>query len=96
MIELVGKYGVKSWSLIATYLTGRLGKQCRERWYNHLSPVISKVPWSLEEDRVIVEVTYTTTALYSFTPTIPMHTLHIFLPHIPLLIYTLTAPRPAR
>ena len=58
MIELVGKYGVKSWSLIATYLTGRLGKQCRERWYNHLSPVISKVPWSLEEDRVIVEVIY--------------------------------------
>jgi hypothetical protein len=56
VIELVAKFGVKSWSLISTHLTGRLGKQCRERWYNHLSPKISKIPWTLEEDRVIVEV----------------------------------------
>lgn len=56
MIDLVARYGVKSWSLISTHLTGRLGKQCRERWYNHLSPKISKNPWTLDEDRVIVEV----------------------------------------
>lgn len=34
--RLVKKYGTKKWSLIARHLNGRLGKQCRERWYNHL------------------------------------------------------------
>jgi hypothetical protein len=32
VINLVHKYGVKSWSFIARQLKGRLGKQCRERW----------------------------------------------------------------
>jgi hypothetical protein len=55
VIELVGKYGVKSWSFIARQLRGRLGKQCRERWYNHLNPAINKTAWSAEEDRIIIE-----------------------------------------
>lgn len=55
VVELVQKYGMKSWSQIARQLNGRLGKQCRERWYNHLSPDINKAAWTLEEDRVIVE-----------------------------------------
>ena len=33
---------------------GRIGKQCRERWHNHLNPNISKAPWSEEEDRIIL------------------------------------------
>jgi hypothetical protein len=33
----------------------RLGKQCRERWYNHLSPDVRKDPWTDEEDKVIIE-----------------------------------------
>mmetsp|Transcript_12566 Transcript_12566/g.18982 ORF Transcript_12566/g.18982 Transcript_12566/m.18982 type:complete len:429 (-) Transcript_12566:167-1453(-) len=53
--NLVNKYGVKSWSFIARQLTGRLGKQCRERWYNHLSPDINKNPWTPEEDKLIIE-----------------------------------------
>ena len=32
VVKLVHKYGVKSWSLIARQLKGRLGKQCRERF----------------------------------------------------------------
>eukprot|EP01038_Epipyxis_sp_PR26KG_P015873 gene15873-21521_t len=55
VIELVNQHGVKSWSFIAKQLEGRLGKQCRERWYNHLSPDILKTPWSAEEDRIIIE-----------------------------------------
>eukprot|EP00598_Pedospumella_elongata_P007066 CAMPEP_0184973418 /NCGR_PEP_ID=MMETSP1098-20130426/5206_1 /TAXON_ID=89044 /ORGANISM="Spumella elongata, Strain CCAP 955/1" /LENGTH=696 /DNA_ID=CAMNT_0027495873 /DNA_START=123 /DNA_END=2213 /DNA_ORIENTATION=+ len=55
VIELVAKFGVKSWSFIARQLQGRLGKQCRERWYNHLNPDIVKQPWRPEEDRIIVE-----------------------------------------
>jgi hypothetical protein len=34
--DLVSKFGTKKWSQIARSLNGRLGKQCRERWYNHL------------------------------------------------------------
>lgn len=30
--ELVAKYGAKKWSLIASFLPGRIGKQCRERY----------------------------------------------------------------
>ena len=33
---LVDEHGVKSWAHIATYLHMRNGKQCRERWRNHL------------------------------------------------------------
>jgi hypothetical protein len=36
LIDLVSKFGPKKWSLIAEKLPGRIGKQCRERWYNHL------------------------------------------------------------
>jgi hypothetical protein len=43
VVELVQKYGPKRWSLIAKHLRGRLGKQCRERWHNHLNPDIKKV-----------------------------------------------------
>ena len=32
---------------------GRSGKQCRERWYNHLSPAVTKAEWSVEEDEAI-------------------------------------------
>ena len=35
--------------------TGRIGKQCRERWHNHLNPAISKAPWSESEDRIILQ-----------------------------------------
>lgn len=55
VIELVEKYGPKKWSLIASHLNGRIGKQCRERWHNHLNPDINKNAWSEEEDRKIYE-----------------------------------------
>ena len=53
--ENVKLHGLKCWSYIAKKLNGRLGKQCRERWFNHLDPNISKSPWSEEEDRIIIE-----------------------------------------
>jgi hypothetical protein len=54
---------VKSWSFIARQLKGRLGKQCRERWYNHLNPDISKAPWTEEEDKIIIEVSQSAVVL---------------------------------
>ncbi|XP_012319112.1 myb-related protein A isoform X3 [Aotus nancymaae] len=55
VIELVQKYGPKKWSLIAKHLKGRIGKQCRERWHNHLNPEVKKSSWTEEEDRIIYE-----------------------------------------
>lgn len=55
VVELVKKLGAKKWSLIASHLPGRVGKQCRERWHNHLNPDICKEAWKLEEDRQILE-----------------------------------------
>ncbi|XP_032593997.1 myb protein isoform X2 [Drosophila grimshawi] len=53
VIELVKNFGPKKWTLIARYLNGRIGKQCRERWHNHLNPVIKKTAWTEEEDKII-------------------------------------------
>ncbi|XP_031759871.1 myb-related protein A isoform X7 [Xenopus tropicalis] len=53
VIDLVHKYGPKRWSIIAKHLKGRIGKQCRERWHNHLNPDVKKSSWTEEEDRII-------------------------------------------
>ncbi|OMJ74529.1 hypothetical protein SteCoe_26531 [Stentor coeruleus] len=56
---LVNENGTKQWTLIAEYLKkkfniiGRSGKQCRERWHNHLNSGIVKRPWTLEEEQVL-------------------------------------------
>ncbi|XP_046662074.1 myb-related protein B-like isoform X3 [Homalodisca vitripennis] len=55
VMELVEKYGPKKWTLIARHLKGRIGKQCRERWHNHLNPNIKKTAWTEDEDRVIYD-----------------------------------------
>jgi len=49
------KAGLTKWSEIAGSISGRIGKQCRERWFNHLDPSIKKCGWSEEEDRILVE-----------------------------------------
>ena len=48
--RLVTQNGAQNWTEIATHLDGRVGKQCRERWQNHLDPNVSKLPWSVEEE----------------------------------------------
>uniref|UniRef100_A0A8W7PF66 MYB n=1 Tax=Anopheles coluzzii TaxID=1518534 RepID=A0A8W7PF66_ANOCL len=55
VVALVAKYGPKKWTLIARHLRGRIGKQCRERWHNHLNPNIKKSAWTDEEDQLIYE-----------------------------------------
>jgi Myb-like DNA-binding domain len=54
VMSLVKKLGPKHWSAIASYLPGRIGKQCRERWHNHLNPDIKHHPWTPEEDIQII------------------------------------------
>lgn len=36
-------------------MKGRIGKQCRERWHNHLNPAIKKSAWTEEEDNIIYQ-----------------------------------------
>ena len=55
VVDLVKRYGAKKWTHIAAHLPGRIGKQCRERWHNHLNPAIRKDPWTEEEDRIILD-----------------------------------------
>ena len=58
--ELIIECGTKvRWSVIGEKMAGRSGKQCRERWHNHLSPDVNKNKWSAEEDRAIVEAVQT-------------------------------------
>ncbi|KAK2967052.1 hypothetical protein RJ640_015272 [Escallonia rubra] len=55
LIRLVKQHGVRKWAQIAEKMIGRAGKQCRERWHNHLRPDIKKDTWSEEEERMLVE-----------------------------------------
>ncbi|KAJ4963510.1 hypothetical protein NE237_023449 [Protea cynaroides] len=55
LVSLVSSHGQKQWSHIATMMEGRAGKQCRERWFNHLSPNIKKEAWTEEEEIALVK-----------------------------------------
>eukprot|EP00613_Pedinella_sp_CCMP2098_P023851 CAMPEP_0171715034 /NCGR_PEP_ID=MMETSP0991-20121206/18641_1 /TAXON_ID=483369 /ORGANISM="non described non described, Strain CCMP2098" /LENGTH=401 /DNA_ID=CAMNT_0012305871 /DNA_START=191 /DNA_END=1397 /DNA_ORIENTATION=- len=44
------------WTDVAERLKGRLGKQVRERWQNHLDPALSKDPWGEDEDQLLVSL----------------------------------------
>ncbi|KAF9991255.1 hypothetical protein BGZ75_000008 [Mortierella antarctica] len=54
--ELVNEYGPEKWVFIASKIGSRTGKQCRERWHNHLDPQINKTPFTPEEDMRILEL----------------------------------------
>jgi hypothetical protein len=53
IINFVRQFGTKSWKQLAELLPARIGKQCRERWYNALDPSIDRAPWTSEEDRLL-------------------------------------------
>ena len=57
--QLVGDGENVKWNNVAEQLAcnfgleGRSGKQCRERWHNHLDPQINKGAWSTEEQHIL-------------------------------------------
>jgi len=56
LLSLIEEFGVSgSWPLISSKIGDRTGKQCRERYYNHLKPDITKVTWTLEEDALLLQ-----------------------------------------
>ena len=54
--QLVQQHGTRAWTTVAQYLPGRTGKQCRERWHNHLDHDIRKDAWTEEEDRKLIQL----------------------------------------
>jgi hypothetical protein len=46
--------GLKKWSDIAVRLPGPIGKQCSERWHNHLDPTVKKSGWLQVEDALLL------------------------------------------
>ena len=53
VLKLVSEHGPQKWTFIAEHLPGRIGKQCRERWHNHLNPRIKKSQWSDDEEWIL-------------------------------------------
>lgn len=55
LMRLISQHGAKRWSYIATQMQGRRGKQCRDRYLNHLRPGIKTGLWTPEEEVVLIE-----------------------------------------
>jgi Myb-like DNA-binding domain len=45
-----------NWPTVALSMGGRSAKQCRERWFCHLSPHVNKLPFSPAEDAEIMRL----------------------------------------
>lgn len=56
LIGLVNAHGPRNWTSLAARMPSRSGKQCRERWLNHLNPDIKKGAWSAAEDEMLVDL----------------------------------------
>lgn len=56
IVSFVQTHGDRDWSKLATILKGRTGKQCRERFRNHLDPTLIKTPWTPEEDEMLIDL----------------------------------------
>lgn len=62
--QLYQKFGSRKWKCISTEINKhfweskdkRKGKQCRERWINHLDPDNKKGPFLVEEEIKLIEI----------------------------------------
>jgi len=53
--SVLGNHEKLKWSEnIASKIPGRSGKQCRERWVNHVNPTVTKKAWSRNEDEILI------------------------------------------
>ena len=59
LLNSIQKHGTSSWSTIAAEVTGKINKQCRERYMCHLDPIIDKTPLSDAEISTLEPITPT-------------------------------------
>ena len=50
------KYGKNCWPRVASLLSRKTAKQCKDRWHGWLDPSIRKTDWSQEEEEKLVEL----------------------------------------
>ena len=63
LLALTLQNGQRAWAAVARQLNSlihngepvRMGKQCRERFFNHLDPTLNKGQWTNEEDLYILK-----------------------------------------
>lgn len=48
-------HGPCAWTECAKIISGRTGKQCRERWVNTLDPDVKKGNWGIDEQNQILD-----------------------------------------
>jgi hypothetical protein len=53
IINWVKVNGATNWTKLAENMSGRIGKQCRERWNNGLNPELVRTTWVPQEDQII-------------------------------------------
>lgn len=59
LLSLLSQEECPKWATIAERLNeihginDKSGKQCRERWLNHLNPEINKMSWTEEEEQIL-------------------------------------------
>jgi hypothetical protein len=62
LLKIVSSRGAKAWSSIAKEINAlvhngsdvRLGRHCRERWFNHVDPELKKGEWTEGEDQHLI------------------------------------------
>ncbi len=55
LCRLVSEYGGKNWKKMSEFIPGRTSIQCLHRWTKILQPGLVKGPWTIEEDRKLLE-----------------------------------------
>lgn len=53
LAHCVREFGTTDWPQIASLMPGRNLRQCKERWYNFLSPDVVNGPWTDEEESLL-------------------------------------------
>jgi hypothetical protein len=53
LINLVREHGTDDWPHIARLMRGRNARQCKDRWFNFLSPDVVNGPWTEEEEALL-------------------------------------------
>jgi hypothetical protein len=54
LLSYIEKHGTTNWSMVASGMPGRTGKQCRERWTNRLDPNLNREIWTPQEDAILL------------------------------------------